>query len=412
MKSETLLLLEQIVSVHEKINPSIRNWNVFVFNVQRNITKFKRTIERINNLRKAQFDLQQYDEKNIEDYLYQIGNVGHAFMDEYSLNTIKDALDRINLYFGVKGNISQFPDVIRSYQNILDYVERYGGDDREIVEGTFQKFLDYGWEPQQLPSELKEFLVLYRNLIYVELPKECKHRINMLQQYYDKWRARVDANEKGGHASYQAEEVEELYHVTIKANRLLKYGFSKNFNYGEKEEGLGAFGRIRKTSFTYDYNIARMIYNYYITLWDIVHKNITLNQLIRWIQSMDIKNEISNEDIKLKIDEFRTRLKKKSENAAGGLRSYKGNLNDPYVLFRLFDWASSILPYGNNPLCCNRTRGFINQFKNLKKDDIGILKAKVLLKDQDGMEPVEWNNSEEEIRVTPDRIIGKPVRLK
>lgn len=174
------------------------------------------------------------------------------------------------------------------------------------------------------------------------------------------------------------EPVETLWHATLYATDICKYGFSSERPIDRK--GLGAFGTLNTISMTAEVDLALDAANMFHTAWHIAHGNIT---------ARDILDAMREEGIDTTYD-FRSHF---------GSQDIE-TLSDPadaMKMLRLYLYASE---RQSNPVFVNPDE-LLDALLSIDIDQIGLVACDVGLYDT-----TEYLHGEAEFRVTPSQVIS------
>jgi hypothetical protein len=215
-------------------------------------------------------------------------------------------------------------------------------------------------------------------------------RIERLQVIGKSWAAQRAGQDKfysdGTPYIPESNSIENLYHVSLYSDDLLKEGFKKEVPKPEERYGLGAYGKADKVSFTTELRVATEIARYFKESWLILHGHYRWPQVLAMIQKdmhkISIKDLIKGTFYYL---------------------SHKIDTTNPVDVYHLYDRALSIgeLKFRSNPLVADHDR-FVEILQKMPSDkSIGIIQAEVNMKSKS----IEFVPGLSEVRAAPADII-------
>lgn len=280
--NENELIWERYL-LREKIEVPIRNITLFLKSFNKEVNQALGAINHIKDIHDNS-DMDVFASDNTGYYVfkdaYQYENIKKLLSDmQWNLQYLIISID-VNkniTYNKIFENINHMFDyhydgLLRILRNFEDIYIRYKKRIKEAVDFYTEN-----------PEELREYK-RGEDILYI--PYKVHNLYTFVSEKFEYRKRKLKVLEKrkedqkdDRHAKWDHDDVEELYHVSIDAKRLAKYGFRKDYKYDEIK-GLGSFGGTKYTSFTIDYGIAMNIRNYYRIVWDIANKKCLLIKLL------------------------------------------------------------------------------------------------------------------------------------
>lgn len=295
--------------------------------------------------------------------------IGDTFYD-INFQDIEILLEKIDILYYLEGSlIDTFKQIKERWviNHILEFAERtlenwrfnrsveisnlILNNKEKIIETTeeYQEFAIKYYD-ENFPSNLPNLLFAYAKATLV-LEQELN---NLIPKTKEVLRYKGDGPEH--------ESVESLYHASVNAKELYENGFAKNI---PQEGGLGGSQSLssiedKGISFTADLYIAKEIARSLKEVIGIANKKYDFRNVLTWA----LQDGVSEEEL---MSEYR--LKKRAKE--------KPSLSSPKEVFELYRrYLTFAESKGNryNPLYFGVS---INSFKNLKEENVGVIKVKI-----------------------------------